>query len=125
VQYQGLRHSNSTLWCTTAIAAIVCVLVLCFYCPDALCLSQVACPHEAEFLSYYLILSCSTFGSFRASPGNMVRLLNQMSEDVLVSRGCVCECGGGVGGGGTGGNIPAGAGWCGEAWFKSGEAVAR
>jgi hypothetical protein len=49
-------------------------------------LHQVVAPHEAEFLSYYLILSCSTFGSFRASTANVVRLLNQMSTDVMVSR---------------------------------------
>jgi hypothetical protein len=50
-------------------------------------LPQVPCPHEAEFLSYYLLLSCSTFGSFRASTANMVRLLNQMGRGVLVSPG--------------------------------------
>lgn len=47
---------------------------------------QVSSPHEGEFLSYYLILSCSTFGSFRASTANVVRLLNQMGRDVLVRR---------------------------------------
>jgi hypothetical protein len=53
---------------------------------------QVHCPCEAEFLSYYLLLSRSTFGSFRGSTSNVVRLLNQMEPDVLVRWG-----GGGMG----------------------------
>lgn len=47
----------------------------------------MSCPHEAEFLSYYLILSRGTFGSFKASTANVVRLLNQMSTAVGVSEG--------------------------------------
>jgi hypothetical protein len=36
-------------------------------------------------MSYYLILSRGTYGRYKASPGNVVRLLTAMSKDVLVS----------------------------------------
>jgi hypothetical protein len=121
----GGTNDRTLSYITTAVAAIVCAC----YCSHCLntpfpahrtalrlllpLLPQVSSPHEAEFLSYYLILSCCTFGSFRASTANVVRLLNQMSADVMVSRG-----------GRPGGDL-AEAGWCGEAWLTICEAVLR
>lgn len=45
-------------------------------------------------MSYYLILSRGTYGRYKASPGNVVRLLTAMSRDVLVSVSTVLQlCG--------------------------------
>jgi len=36
-------------------------------------------------MAYYLILSRGTYGRYRASTSNVVRLLTAMSKDALVS----------------------------------------
>lgn len=52
-------------------------------------------------MAYYLILSRGTYGRYKASTSNVVRLLTGMSREALVSV-CVHVCVG-VKGGGEGG----------------------
>jgi hypothetical protein len=37
-------------------------------------------------MAYYLLLSSGTFGAFKQSTTNFVRLLNQMSAEIKVGR---------------------------------------
>jgi hypothetical protein len=46
---------------------------------------QLPAPNEAEFMAYYLILSRGTYGRYKASTSNVVRLLTAMSKQALVS----------------------------------------
>lgn len=74
---QGARHAGGAL-------RVLCCASPPRLLPPPLLVAQVPAPGAPEFLSYYLLLSRGTFGSFRASTPNVVRLLNSLGPDALV-----------------------------------------